>query len=57
MPVYKCPACGRSNIDIPGVESIGANADITLTLPGLETHVTCKECGWSGPVSELKVGH
>lgn len=56
MPVYKCPSCGRSNIDIPNSQASEIDAS-TLTMPTLQTEVKCKECGWFGPFEELKVGH
>lgn len=54
MPTYKCPACGRSNIDIPQSESADSE---TLTMPSLKTEIRCKDCGWFGSLEELKVGH
>ncbi len=56
MTPYKCPACGRSHISLPMVTPSDPDAGVTeLPPPGTEVH--CKDCGWFGPVEDLKTGH
>jgi predicted RNA-binding Zn-ribbon protein involved in translation (DUF1610 family) len=53
MSVYKCPACGRSQIEIQHFEPADAEAGGSIT-PNLETEARCKDCGWFGSVEDLK---
>lgn len=56
MPIYKCPQCGRSNIDLPQVQAVDSEALLT-TLPNVQPQAHCKECGWTGSADDLKASY
>ncbi len=56
MPIYKCPACGRSNLSLPNLTPSDTDAGMVVTI-NVETEVRCHDCGWYGSAAELKLGH
>lgn len=56
MSTYKCPACGRSNLDIPVLTPSQAVNGGDLAS-GTTTEVRCKDCGWFGTSEDVKLGH
>lgn len=56
MTVYKCPACGRSNLELPVAEAAEPDAGL-MTLPNVQTEAKCKDCGWFGSITDVKSGH
>jgi DNA-directed RNA polymerase subunit RPC12/RpoP len=56
MSVYKCPACGRSQIEIQHFKPTEAEAG-GVTTPNLETEARCRNCGWFGSVEDLKTSY
>jgi hypothetical protein len=56
MPIYKCPACGRSNLALPNLTPSDTEAGAVATI-NVETEVKCHDCGWYGPATQLKLGH
>jgi DNA-directed RNA polymerase subunit RPC12/RpoP len=56
MSVYKCPVCGRNQIEIQHFEPADVEAGGSIT-PNLETEARCKDCGWFGSVENLKISY
>jgi hypothetical protein len=56
MSPYKCPVCGRTNIDMPELEPTSFQAG-TLTIAATQVEAHCRDCGWTGSVADLKLGY
>ncbi len=56
MPAYKCPACGRSHLELHEHPTAMNEAGIS-TLPGVHTEARCRDCGWFGTVDDLKISY